>query len=320
MKMEIPTTLENDIQEFVDHMRVERGFSQNTSSAYLRDLTQYAAWLGGDGVLTARAITPNHVLRYAHELRSAHYNPATKDKIYSPTSVARKLSAIRSWHRFLAREKEYSDPSSKMEAAKLPRHLPRVLGKDQVRALLASPKSDSPEGVRDKAILELLYSSGLRASELCELREGAVDMKSGFVRCTGKGDKERMVPVGETARAAIENYLSFSRPKLLENRGVKKGANRRLPTVIFLGDKGQPLSRATLYQMVRFHADRAALPDWVTPHTLRHSFATHLLQNGADLRAIQEMLGHVDIVTTQIYTHVETQHLRKSYQKAHPRA
>ena len=207
-----------------------------------------------------------------------------------------------------------------MEASRLPRRLPRVLGKEQVRALLASPKSDSPEGVRDKAILELLYSSGLRASELCDLREGAVDMKAGFVRCVGKGDKARMIPVGETARAAVENYLAFARPKLLENRRAVKGANRRLPTVIFLGDKGQPFSRTTLYQMVRFHASRAALPDWVTPHTLRHSFATHLLQNGADLRAIQEMLGHVDIATTQIYTHVETQHLRKSYQKAHPRA
>jgi len=318
--MNIPPALENEIQEFIDHTRVERGFSENTSSAYMRDLMQYAAWLGSEGVLSARAISPAHVLRYAHELRSAHYNPATKGKIYSPPSVARKLASIRSWHRFLAREKEYPDPAAKMEAARLPQRLPRVLGMDQVRALLASPKSDSPSGVRDKAILELLYSSGLRASELCDLREGAIDMKAGFVRCTGKGDKERMIPVGETARAAIENYLQFSRPKLLENRSAKKGANRRLPTVIFLGDEGQPMSRATLYQMVRLHADRAALPDWVTPHTLRHSFATHLLQNGADLRAIQEMLGHVDIATTQIYTHVETQHLRKSYQKAHPRA
>jgi integrase/recombinase XerD len=318
--MSIPPALENEIQEFVDHTRIERGFSENTAQAYLRDLMQYALWLSGDGVLAPRAITPQHVVRYAHELRSAHYNPATKGKLYAPTSVARKLAAVRSWHRFLSREKDYADPAAKMEAAKMPRRLPRVLAVEQVRALLASPDGSTPGGVRDRAILELLYGSGLRASELCNLGEGAIDMKTGFVRCTGKGDKERMVPVGQAARAALENYLSFARPKLLEKRSEGKRANRRLPTVLFLGDSGQAFSRASLYQMVRFHAERAALPDWVSPHTLRHSFATHLLQNGADLRAIQEMLGHVDIATTQIYTHVETRHLRKSYQKAHPRA
>jgi integrase/recombinase XerD len=318
--MSIPPSLETEIQEFVDHTRIERGFSENTAQAYLRDLMQYALWLGGDGVLTPRAITPQHVVRYAHELRSAHYNPATKGKLYAPTSVARKLAAVRSWHRFLSREKDYADPAAKMDAAKMPRRLPRVLGVEQVRALLAAPDGSTPAGVRDKAILELLYGSGLRASELCSLSEGAVDLKTGFVRCTGKGDKERVVPVGQAARAALENYLSFARPKLLGKRSEGKRANRRLPTILFLGDSGQPLSRASLYQMVRLHAERAALPDWVSPHTLRHSFATHLLQNGADLRAIQEMLGHVDIATTQIYTHVETRHLRKSYQKAHPRA
>jgi integrase/recombinase XerD len=318
--MNTPLTLENEIQEFVDHTRIERGFSENTAQAYLSDLLQYAQWLGGDGVSSPRAITPQHVVRYAHELRSAHYNPATKGKLYAPTSVARKLAAVRSWHRFLSREKDYADPAAKMEAARMPQRLPRVLSVEQVRALLASPDGSTPGGVRDRAILELLYGSGLRASELCNLSESAIDMKAGFVRCTGKGDKDRMVPIGQAARAALENYLSFARPKLLENRSEKKRSNRRVPTVLFLGDGGQALSRATLYQVVRLHAERAALPDWVTPHTLRHSFATHLLQNGADLRAIQEMLGHVDIATTQIYTHVETRHLRKSYQKAHPRA
>lgn len=318
--MELPPVLETDIQEFVDYMRIERGFSENTAQAYLRDLRQYGLWLKLSGVNTPRAITPQHVVRYAHELRSARYNPATKGKLYAPSSVARKLATVRSWHRFLAREKDHLDPAAKMEAAKLPRRLPRVLGKEQVRALLAAPGSGSPEGVRDKAILELLYGSGLRASELCELSEGSIDLKAGFVRCTGKGEKERIVPMGETAVGALRNYLSFSRPKLLERWAVGKRANRRLPDLLFLGDKGQPMSRVSLYQMVREYAESAALPDWVTPHTLRHSFATHLLENGADLRAIQEMLGHVDIATTQIYTHVETQHLRKSYQKSHPRA
>jgi integrase/recombinase XerD len=315
----VPPELENEIQEFIDHTRVERGFSENTAQAYHRDLMQYALWLGREGVVKATSVEPSHVLRFAHILRAAQYTHATKGKLYSPTSIARKLAAVRSWHRFLAREKEYSDPSAKMDAAKLPRRLPRVLSKEQVRALLAAPVASTLEGVRDRALLELLYGCGLRASELCGLRENDVDAKGGFVRCTGKGDKMRVVPVGEAARAALENYLSFSRPKLLERRSANRRV-RRLPSELFLGDKGQTLSRVTLYQIVREHAERAALPDWVTPHTLRHSFATHLLQGGADLRAIQEMLGHVDIATTQIYTHVETQHLRKSYQKAHPRA
>jgi integrase/recombinase XerD len=206
-----------------------------------------------------------------------------------------------------------------MDAARLPRRLPRVLSKEQVRALLASPRAGTLEGVRDRALLELLYGCGLRASELCGLRESDVDAGNGFVRCTGKGNKTRVVPIGETACAALENYLSFARPKLLEQRSTRRGA-RRTPAELFLGDKGQLLSRVTLYQIVRLHAERSALPNWVTPHTLRHSFATHLLQGGADLRAIQEMLGHADIATTQIYTHVETGHLRESYQKAHPRA
>jgi integrase/recombinase XerD len=319
MSAPIPPQLEIEIQEFVDHARVERGFSENTAVAYARDLSQYASWLAREGVLKAQQVEPSHVLRFAHVLRSAIYTDATKGKIYAPTSVARKLASVRSWHRFLAREKDFIDPTAKMDAAKLPRRLPRVLSPEQVRALLASPQASSIEGVRDRALLELLYGSGLRASELCDLRENDVDTKRGFVRATGKGSKTRDVPVGQASLAALDNYLSFARPKLLEKRVLKRGA-RRLPTELFIGDSGQALSRVSLYQIVRLHAGRAALPGWVSPHTLRHSFATHLLQGGADLRAIQEMLGHVDIATTQIYTHVETRHLRKSYQKAHPRA
>jgi integrase/recombinase XerD len=318
MSTTIPPHLAAEIQEFVDHTRVERGFSENTAAAYQRDLMQYALWLGREGVLKAAAVEPSHVTRFAHVLRGAQYTQATEGKLYAPTSIARKLAAVRAWHRFLAREKEYSDPAAKLDATKLPRRLPRVLSKEQMRALLASPRASTPEGVRDRAVLELLYGSGLRASELCGLCESDVDAAGGFVRCTGKGDKTRIVPVGEAARAALENYLSFARPKLLERRSPKRNARRFAE--LFLGDKGQVLSRVTLYQIVRQHAGRAALPDWVSPHTLRHSFATHLLQGGADLRAIQEMLGHVDIATTQIYTHVETGHLRESYQKAHPRA
>jgi integrase/recombinase XerD len=319
MSTSIPSPLANDVQEFVDHARVERGFSEHTAAAYQRDLMQYALWLGREGVLQAQDIETSHVQRYAHVLRSAQYSEATQGKLYAPTSVARKLASVRAWHRFLAREKEYSDSAALLDAAKLPRRLPRVLSESQVRALLASPRADDVEGVRDRAILEFLYGCGLRASELCGLHESDVDVRGGLVRCTGKGDKTRVVPLGAAARTALESYLSFAQPRLLERRNQKRRL-RRVASVLFLGDSGQPLSRVSLYQIVRFHAKRAALPEWVSPHTLRHSFATHLLQGGADLRAIQEMLGHVDIATTQIYTHVETGHLRESYEKAHPRA
>ncbi|HVF09154.1 MAG TPA: site-specific tyrosine recombinase XerD [Abditibacteriaceae bacterium] len=316
----IHPALERDIQEFVDHTRVERGFSEHTAMGYERDLKQYAAWLSQDEITAVRQVTPSHVLRFAHELRAARPNKVTKGRIYAPGSVARKIAAVRSWHKFLARERNYPDPSAKLDSAKLQRRLPQVLSVEQTSALLDSPSLAEPVGVRDRALLELLYASGLRASELCELRLQDVDFTTGFVRCRGKGDKERMVPLGEAARQAIQDYIGFARIKLLSVKAAAKTVRQQQVSILFVGERGNPLSRASLYHIVRHHAARAGLPLWVTPHTLRHSFATHLLQGGADLRAIQEMLGHVDIATTQIYTHVETHHLRATYLKAHPRA
>jgi integrase/recombinase XerD len=209
--------------------------------------------------------------------------------------------------------------------------LPHVLSPEQMRSLLDSPDHATPLGVRDRALLELLYASGLRASELCGLRAQDLDLENGLLRCRGKGSKERVVPLGDAAKHAVENYVSFARPKLLEgvaepqsstrtdSVAMKKKPRRATP-VLFLGQRGGALSSVSLGVIVKMHALRCNLPQWVSPHTLRHSFATHLLQGGADLRAIQEMLGHADIATTQIYTHVETQHLRDSYRKAHPRA
>jgi len=319
----LATELERHIQEFIDHARVERGFSENTVVAYARDLAQYGVWLTATGLSDPRTVESSHVLRFAHDLRTARIKPErvpqsggqASVQIYSAGSIARKLASIRSWHKFLARERGYLDPTAKLDAAQLPRRLPHVLSVEEVRALLASPPPGEPLGVRDRAMLELLYACGLRASELCGLRSQDIDFKTNLVRCKGKGSKERVVPLGEVARHAVEQYISFARPKLLEG---KSGA--RHPLLLFVGERGQAVSRSLLYQIVRHHAQRAALPEWVTPHTLRHSFATHLLQNGADLRSIQEMLGHADIGTTQIYTHVETKHLRQSFQKAHPRA
>ncbi len=327
-----------DIEEFVDHARVERGFSRHTAEAYARDLAQYADWLANANIEYSKQIEASHVLRFAHDLRAAAPNvPAQGDKErnnlviknrnYSPASVARKLASVRAWHKFLARERDYADPTARLETPKLPQKLPHVLSIDDVKKLIESPSALTPSGVRDRALFELLYSSGLRASELCDLRESDFDMENGFVKCSGKGRKERVVPLGEEAKRAIENYITFSRPKLMESRAAKtsstriaKAASRRGVQSLFLNDSGTALSRVSLGAIVKTHALRCDLPTWVSPHTLRHSFATHLLQGGADLRAIQEMLGHADIATTQIYTHVETQHLRESFKRAHPRA
>ena len=314
-----------DVEEFVDHMRVERGFSQNTAEAYRRDLEQYAAWLLAAGVASPRAVEMAHVLGFAHDLRAAAPAPPINGLTYAAASVARKLAAVRSWHKFLARERDYPNPTARMDASRVPRRLPHVLSREQMETLLASPTLDSPIGVRDRALLELLYASGLRASELCDLKMGEIERENGMVRVVGKGNKVRVVPLGDAARAALENYLSFARPKLLEKneKKARAGAAPRLrpnSNKLWIGDSGQALSRVSLHTIVSLHARRCEFPDWVSPHTLRHSFATHLLEGGADLRAIQEMLGHADIATTQIYTHVETKHLRESYLKAHPRA
>ncbi|HEX8834992.1 MAG TPA: site-specific tyrosine recombinase [Abditibacteriaceae bacterium] len=323
-------TFERDVEEFIDHMRVERGFSPNTSGAYARDLAQYSDWLLLIGVESPRAVEQAHVLRFAHELRAAIPNSVTKGRIYASASITRKLAAVRSWHKFLARERDYPDPSANLDGGQIPRRLPHALSVEQMQELLASPDLGTPTGVRDRALLEVLYSSGLRASEICALRSADVDMENHLVRAWGKGSKERVIPLGEQAREALDHYVSFARPKLLEGkaaRAVKPSAAQRKNSVprknmaqLFLNDRGKALSRVSLYQIVRFHAGRAGVPDWVSPHTLRHSFATHLLEGGADLRSIQEMLGHADIATTQIYTHIETRHLRESYHKAHPRS
>ncbi len=380
--------LQRDVEEFVDHARAERGFSVHTAEAYRRDLEQYVAWLQNVGIASAKEVEASHVLRFAHDLRAAAPDVASKGKAYAPASIARKMASVRAWHKFLSRERDYSNPTARLDSAKLPRRLPHVLSPENIKSLLDAPSKMTPLGVRDRALLEMLYGSGLRASELCALRASDFDMEGGFVKCRGKGRKERVVPLGEIAKKAVEDYLSFARPKLLEAADAQSSTRlknaraaqvaltktsnsqtsnaqasniqtstaevdgvqdtnaqmtkaqlsntqtsnaqsstrsakiraRRAPQQVFVGERGAPLSRVSLGTIVKEHARRCDLPPWVSPHTLRHSFATHLLQGGADLRAIQEMLGHADIATTQIYTHVETQHLRESFRKAHPRA
>ena len=324
---------ERDIAEFVAQMQVERGFSPNTASAYRRDLEQYARALIGRGLLSARKVTSDDIGGFVGDLRGKPVeNARVRGRLYSPASVARKLSAIRSFHRFLARERDYLDPGARLDCVQTPRKLPRVLSVEQVRDLLQSPQGAQPLVLRDRAVLELLYATGMRASEACELRLSDVMLGERMARCRGKGDKWRLVPLSKAATRAIEEYLGSARPQLLgvvilKSDKPKRGRPRKTLAparkrndALFVEEGGGPLLRLNLYALVRRYCTLAGLPDWVSPHTLRHCFATHLLQNGADLRAIQEMLGHSDIATTQIYTHVETTHLRASFKKAHPRA
>jgi len=324
---------ERDIAEFVAQMQVERGFSPCTGEAYRSDLEQYARAMIGREVLSARKVQTDDIVSFVGDLRGKPIeNARVRGRLYSCASVARKLAAIRSFHRFLARERNYPDPASRLEAVQKPPRLPRVLSVEQMRDLLSAPRGAEPLVLRDRALLELLYATGMRATEACELRLCDVMLEERMARCKGKGDKWRLVPLSKAATRALEEYLGSARPQLLgvvptqtdkPKRGRPRKAvapNRKHKDALFVEEGGAPLGRLSLYALVRRYCVAAGLPDWVSPHSIRHSFATHLLENGADLRAIQEMLGHSDISTTQIYTHVETSHLRASFQKAHPRA
>jgi integrase/recombinase XerD len=289
------------VQEFLDHTRYERGLSPNTVEAYGRDLRRYAEFL------VSRAVVPS-----AASADDVHAYFAAGGGDGAATSVARRTATLRAFYAFLAREgMRDDDPSSALRSPKRPQDLPRVLSVEEVGRLLAAIVPAGPLGQRDLAALELLYGCGLRASELLGLREGDVDLEAGLVRCTGKGDKERVVPMGGAAQAALGRYLRDGRRQLLKGR--------RRPQLI-LNARGAPLTRQGLDYLLRKTLARAGLLGRASAHTLRHSFATHLLAAGADLRSVQEMLGHANVATTQLYTHVTVEHLREVYLETHPRA
>ncbi|UCH36578.1 MAG: site-specific tyrosine recombinase XerD [Armatimonadota bacterium] len=282
---------------FLDHVALERGLSNNTIAAYRRDLEAFLAFLAEIGAPKLADADESHLLRYLGRLRKAGA---------APTTVLRKLSAVRSFYRYLMREGMIEqDPTANIESHRLETRLPGVLTLAQVEAMLAKPDSSTARGLRDRALLELLYATGLRVSEAVELEIGDVNLKLGFVRCMGKGSKERIVPLGRKAIEALEPYLASR----------KSGS-----TALFPGRAGGKLTRVACWKIIKRYAALAGIAERVSPHTLRHSFATHLLERGADLRAIQEMLGHADISTTEIYTHVSADHLREVYQSTHPRA
>ena len=289
------------VQEFLDHVRYERGLSPNTVEAYGRDLRRYAEFLAGRGARPSSAT--------ADDLH-AYFAAGGGDG--AAASVARRTATLRAFYAFLAREGlREDDPSATLRTPKRPQDLPRVLSVDEVGRLLAAVVPAGPLGQRDLAALELLYGCGLRASELLGLREGDVDLEGGLVRCTGKGDKERVVPVGSAALAALGRYEKDGRRQLLKGR--------RRPELI-LNARGAPLTRQGLDYLLRKTLERADLLGRASAHTLRHSFATHLLAAGADLRSVQEMLGHANVATTQLYTHVTVEHLREVFLETHPRA
>jgi len=289
-------------QLFVDFITVERGLSPRTVAAYSLDISKYLLYLTEQAGVTA----PNDVV--AEDV--VDYLLYLKDRGLSSRSIARHLSSIRLFHRYLLSEKVVErDPTADFDSPGTWRRLPTVLSPAEVERLIAVPRPDSFRGVRDAAILELMYSAGLRVSEVTSITVDRVNLNDGHVRCRGKGDKERIVPIGSVATAKLRRYL--------EQRSRAKGAGS---DVLFLTRLGRGFTRRGLWKLVKELARRAGIEKNVTPHTLRHSFATHLLEGGADLRAVQEMLGHADISTTQIYTHVGQDRLKQIHAEYHPRA
>ena len=292
----------NDLDAFLAFISLERGLSKNTIAAYGDDLRPAATFLRRRGVSDWRSVKPDDAAAWIHSLSAGRYTVA---------SLARKLTALRMLARFLVREKLREDDfTALLSGPKMTRKLPSTLSEDEIARLIAAANGGEPRALRDRALLELFYSSGLRVSELAALTLQQVDLENGFLRVFGKGSKERVVPVGGKARDALVTYLTSGRPHLVKPRTGSQ---------FFLHHRGAALSRMGLWLIVQQYAKRAGLTKKVKPHALRHSFATHLLTGGADLRAIQEMLGHASISTTQIYTAVEPQRLLDHHAKFHPR-
>ncbi len=293
---------EPQLRAFLSYLRVEKGLAQNTLQAYGRDLARFAAFLSARHRRPSEA-TREDVLDFLTEL----YHCGLDSR-----SVARYLVTLRNFFRFALAEGWTSvDPTLHLESPRIRRDLPAYLSIAQVRRLLEQPDRSRPHGVRDRAMLELMYATGMRVSELLGLKTDDLDLAAGCVRCRGKGNRERMIPLGREAARAVEEYLRNARPALL------KGHSRAF---LFVRLGGKPLSRVQFWRLVRRYGRQAGLSQALWPHRLRHSFATHLLERGADLRAVQTMLGHADISTTQVYTHVVRERLKQVYRAHHPRA
>lgn len=286
--------------QFINHLRVERGLADNTIQSYSRDLIRFLQFLE-DRKRSPLHATQDDIMDYMGSLQKA----------LSARSCARSLSALKMFFRFLVTEGRIeSSPTRLLGAPKLPRRLPGVLTRDEVDMLLAQPDPSNQRGHRDKAMLELLYATGLRVSELVGLQMSNINLEAGYVRMIGKGSKERMVPMGTKALEVLKAYLSEARGKLLKNKSSSS---------LFLNSRGAPLTRQGFWKIIKKYGKKAGIRKEITPHKLRHSFASHLLEGGADLRSVQVMLGHADISTTQIYTHITRERLKQIHEKYHPR-
>jgi integrase/recombinase XerD len=305
----VAEAIELQVERFLDHLLVERGLSGHTIAAYRRDLARYTEFLRSRGVRDGRAVRDRDVSAHVAAVSASTHGDG---RSYRATSVVRALSSIRAFHRFLLREGEAErDPTTGVVRPKLPRRLPRPLSVEDVTRLLAQPDPSVPQGLRDRAVLETLYGAGLRVSELVGTDVDDVDLEEGSLRVLGKGGKERDVPLGRFARDAISAYLVRVRPQI---------ASRRSRSALFLNLRGGRLTRQGCAGILERYAVAAGLGRRVSPHVLRHSFATHLLEGGADVRVVQELLGHASVATTQVYTLVTREHLREVYFTSHPRA
>ncbi|MFY4775899.1 site-specific tyrosine recombinase XerD [Metabacillus sp. RGM 3146] len=297
--------MKDQIKDFIHYLVVERGLSNNTVVAYERDLCSYARFLSDEQNLSSF----NDVTR----LSIIQFLKVLKDQGKSSKTIARHIASIRSFHQFLLREKTVEqDPSVHIESPQIERTLPKVLSLEEVEKLLDTPLLTSSFGYRDKAMLELLYATGIRVSEMINLNLEDVHLSMGFIRCFGKGNKERIVPIGRAAQDSMTEYIEKARSKMVRGKTATEA--------LFLNHHGKRITRQGFWKNLKKIALDAGITKPLTPHTLRHSFATHLLENGADLRAVQEMLGHADISTTQIYTHVTKTRLKDVYKQFHPRA
>jgi len=290
------------IEPFLDYLSVERGLSKNTVVSYRRDLVSYLDFLGNSRIEALSRATRNDI---------GNFMLREKDRGIAANSIARRLAAVRMFHRFLLSERILKDdPTSLIESPKLSKKIPEALSVNEVEALLSAPSGRDKQGIRDKAILELFYATGMRVSEVVELKADSINLDVGFLRCIGKGNKERVVPVGRKAIESVKKYLQSSRSVFL---GKKESE------YLFVSRLGRKISRQSLWKLIKRYARDAGIKKPMRPHILRHSFATHLLERGADLRSVQEMLGHANISTTQIYTHINKDRLKSIHRMFHPR-
>ncbi|MGB9813845.1 MAG: site-specific tyrosine recombinase XerD [Thermovenabulum sp.] len=295
--------MEEILENFLEFLVVERGLSNNTVLSYKNDINQFINYIKNIGIKSFKEVNRANVISYLLFLQ--------RNKRAS-SSILRSLAAIKSFYHFLLREKVIEeDPTYNLETPKLEKKLPRVLTVEEVEKLLSQPNDEDLWGFRDRTMLELLYATGIRVSELVSLKVENVNLEMGYLKCMGKGSKERIIPIGSVAINYLNHYIKEVREKLLKNKKSD---------YLFFNHQGKSLTRQGFWKIIKKYAKKANIKKEITPHTLRHSFATHLLENGADLRSVQEMLGHSDISTTQIYTHLTKTKIREVYDKTHPRA